>query len=95
MANASGSRSTAHCSMHRADRQSVSEGGRRSKVESVVGRETWQDRVTALSDFRYRKGAAMKEKQMYKRIAAVFVSAAMLMESMGMAYAEEPATGSN
>ena len=36
--------------------------------------KTWQDRVTALSDFRYRKGAAMKRKQMYKRIAAVFVS---------------------
>ena len=34
----------------------------------------------------------MKRKQMYKRIAAVFVSAAMLMGSMSMAYAEEPAT---
>lgn len=33
----------------------------------------------------------MKRKQMYKRIAAVFVSAAMLMGSMSMAYAEEPA----
>ncbi len=78
--------------MHRADRQSVSEGGRRSKVESAVEEKTWQDRVTALSDFRYRKGAVMKRKQMYKRIAAVFVSAAMLMGSMSMAYAEEPAT---
>ena len=34
----------------------------------------------------------MKRKQLYKRIAAVFVSAAMLMGSMSMAYAEEPAT---
>ena len=35
----------------------------------------------------------MKRKQMYKRIAAVFVSAAMLMGSMSMAYAEEPGDG--
>ena len=34
----------------------------------------------------------MRRKQICKRVAAVFLSAAMLMGSMSMAYAEEPAT---
>ena len=34
----------------------------------------------------------MRRKQICKRVAAVFLSAAMLMGSMSMAYAEESAT---